>query len=191
MKPQGGEVARLEAVCRRVAEALGVEFPPVAVSARQLAERPALHVLCDAARVRYRKVLLQEDWWRHDHGPLVGYLRTSGSRRRPVALLPGRTGGYRCVEGEGDEGRPVDAALARTLAPEATMLYPPFPGQSLGARDLLGRVFRQGRRDLSLLLGISLAAGGLALLVPWMTKVLVGTVLPRGDVELLGTLALA
>jgi NHLM bacteriocin system ABC transporter ATP-binding protein len=64
----------LAAVCKLVAEAQGIAFAvrPAAETGSRRGEH--LAGLCAAARVRYRRVILRGEWWKHEYGPLVGYL---------------------------------------------------------------------------------------------------------------------
>src|SRR5215203_1950074 len=85
--------------------------------------------ICAASRVRSRGVILRDDWWRRDNGPLVGFrfLDAEQKVKRPVALLPTSARGYEMVDPVERTREPVGAALAESLAGDAHMLYPPLP----------------------------------------------------------------
>src|SRR4029077_9097326 len=53
--------------------------------------------ICAASRVRSRRVILRDDWWRRDNGPLVAFRapEVDPKTRLPVALLP--TSARSCV----------------------------------------------------------------------------------------------
>ena len=56
--------------------------------------------ICEASRVRSRRVILRDDWWRRDNGPLVAFLSLDEERKstRPVALLPVSPRRYELVD---------------------------------------------------------------------------------------------
>jgi NHLM bacteriocin system ABC transporter ATP-binding protein len=179
----------LLAACRLVAEAQGMQFRsrPEGAAAGRRGEH--LASLCAAARVRYRRVILRDTWWRHDNGPLVGFLAPLPGQGpaavRPVALLPSSRSSYDLVDPAAgrrvavDEA--VDEAAAEGLAPEAFMLYKPLPERRVTAWDLLRAALGGRRGDLWTLLLMGLASGILALLVPIVTGQVFGHAIPDAD----------
>jgi ATP-binding cassette subfamily C protein len=178
--------ALLEA-CRRIGQVQGIEFrkPPEAPAA--LPPRQQLARLAAASRVRHRRVLLRDDWWRRDGGPLVAFRppANAGERSRPVALLPSSATRYQMEDPAAGTRTPVDAAVAAELEGEAAMFYRPLPERALRLADLLGLVFRGRRHDLVTLLSMGVGIGLLALLVPLLTGYLFGAVIPAADRTLL------
>lgn len=178
--------ALLEA-CRRVGQAQGIEFrkPPEAPAAPPL--RQQLARLAAASRVRHRRVLLRDDWWRRDGGPLLAFRSPAneGEPSRPVALLPHSATHYRMYDPAAGTHTPVDEAVAADLEGEAAMFYRPLPERALRLADLLGLVFRGRRHDLVTLLAMGVGIGLLALLGPLLTGYLFGAVIPAADRTLL------
>jgi ATP-binding cassette subfamily C protein len=179
----------LLAACQIVAEAAR---SPFAASPRPA---PARHEFADVieiargARLRVRRTLLRGDWWKQDVGPLVAW---HGEQRRPVALIRG-TGrrGYTMIEPVTGTQRPVDRSLAMELAPEAVTFYPALPSRPLGFRDLLAFSFRHSRGNAGRIALAVVMIGALSLVTPFITNVLINSVIPRTELDQLAFCALA
>ena len=174
--------------CRLVARAQGLDLraPVDDTGAGARGRGRLLDRICAASRLRARRVILRDDWWRRDNGPLLGFrlLDEKGESRRPVALLPTSRTRYEMVdptEPPETARRPVDASLAERLAGEATMFYPPFPERPLGVRDLLRMMLKNRRDDLLTLLLMGIAGGVLGLLVPLATGAIFGSIIPGSN----------
>ncbi|MCP4662723.1 MAG: NHLP bacteriocin export ABC transporter permease/ATPase subunit [bacterium] len=191
----------LLAACQLVAESQGltVRPPPEPVGAA----KPGYHLsrICAASRIRHRRLILRDDWWRRDSGPLVGFLAAEEDgeeqqekrrkKTRPVALLPTSPQSYESVD-PGEKTRTVvDEALAERFAGEAYMLYPPLPERPLTRWDLLRAALRGRRRDLVTILLMGAGGGVLGVLVPILTGHLFGNVIPRADRSQLFQMTLA
>ncbi|HEY0554640.1 MAG TPA: hypothetical protein VGG20_10250, partial [Thermoanaerobaculia bacterium] len=124
----------LLAACILVGQAQGIPVRARADASAggKLEER--LTQICTASRVRSRRVILRDDWWRRDNGPLVGFLTLDSDpkSKRPVALLPVSARAYEMVDHEAGTRIRVDAAVAESLSGDAHMFYPPFPERPLG-----------------------------------------------------------
>jgi NHLM bacteriocin system ABC transporter ATP-binding protein len=180
-----GELAAAEpllAACRLVARAQGMPFrgrPEGAAGGRR---GEHLASLCTTARVRYRRVILRDVWWRRDNGPLIGFLAAlEQGAARPVALLPVSRTSYELVDPAAGRRVAVNEAVADSLAPEAFMLYKPLPERQVTARDLVRAALSGRRGDLWTLALMGLASGLLALLVPIVTGQVFGHVIPDAD----------
>ncbi len=169
--------------CRLVGRAQGLAVRPPVEGMRSPSEAHRLDRICAASRIRSRRVLLREDWWHRDNGPLLGFrpLDAPAEGRRPVALLPTSGTAYQMVDPVEHVSLPVDAALAERLALDAHMLYSPFPERPLGKRDLLRMALMNRRGDLATLLFMGIAGGLLGLLIPFATGSIFGSIIPASD----------
>lgn len=177
----GGAAAAVDdpllAACRLVGGALGIEIqtPPheVGRESGDLLARTA-----HASRIRLRRVVLQGQWWREDHGPLLAVL---GEDSRSVALLPAAPGRYDLVDpGRGTRVR-VTPPVAASLAPLAWTFYRRFPERRLNVLDVLGFGMRDARRDLATVFTTGLLGGLLGIAIPLATGVLIDHVIPGAD----------
>lgn len=148
----------------------------------------SLAAIAQDARLRLRQVLLRAEWWKTDTGPLVAWF---GERREAVALVHETGRGYVMIDPVTKVRRPVDRAVAAQLAPEAGMFYPPLPSRSLGFRDLLTFSLRHARGN-ALRIALSVALIGLlSLVTPYVTNLLISSIIPRSELDQLGFCALA
>ncbi|MEM7051280.1 MAG: NHLP bacteriocin export ABC transporter permease/ATPase subunit [Acidobacteriota bacterium] len=170
------------AVCRMVGQALGLTIQTPAESPEGKRRSLRFEEICSASRVRWRRVLLRDDWWRQDNGPLIAYLAEDDEAEpRPVALLPISARRYHLVDPSTGERHKVDGALAERLDGSAFMLYPPLPERAVQVRDLARAALRGRGRDLTTILAMGVAGGLVGLVVPLMTGRIFGHVIPSAD----------
>lgn len=188
-----GAESPLLASCRLVGTVLGVEIqaPPESSSASRQGD--LLQRICAASRIRQRRVILRDDWWRRDNGPLVAFriLDEAQKTRRAVALLPTSPRSYQMVDPVERTQVTVDAAVAESLSGEAFMFYPPLPSRPLGLVDLLRAALRDRRRDLATIVLMGIAGGLLGMVVPIVTGFIFGDAIPAANRSFLVQLTLA
>lgn len=169
----------LHAAFLAVAQALKIDG---AVQARRVPPNknaPLIDSLAAAYRIRIRRVVLRDDWWRNDVGPLLAYTEAGD----PVALLKDDARGYVLYDPGTGRRSKVTAKIAEGLQGEAIMLYPPLPETCRSLRDLVRNVLPQIRNDLKLVAAMGFAGGVVAALTPVLTSVMIEDVLPSADVE--------
>ncbi|MBP2297352.1 NHLP bacteriocin export ABC transporter permease/ATPase subunit [Azospirillum picis] len=154
---------------------MGVEEPPPRLDLAGKGASEALDALLAAARLRGRKVVLREGWWRRDGAAMIGWL---GEERAPVALLP-TPAGFEVEDAAGR--RRITQGLADELAAEGIHLYRPLPARALTAKEAIRFPLRGLGGDGMRLLFCGLAGAVLALLVPVATGLLFDGVIPRAD----------
>jgi NHLM bacteriocin system ABC transporter ATP-binding protein len=175
MRPPEGDEDALFGTFRLVAQAQGlrVESP---------GDRPAVkdpvQALARACRVRARKVVLREGWWREDNGPLLGRW---ADRPVPLALLPVRGGGYEAYDPADRSRIRVDEAAAARVGPTAYMLYRPFPADALRPLDVLRFGLHGCRPDVGTALAAALLGAVLGLVMPLATGMLFEHIIPGAD----------
>lgn len=179
----GEAVHPLVAACRLVGQVQGIEIrfhPDMQVGSRQ---GGLLVQICQASRIRSRRVILRGEWWRQDNGPLVAFLALDAEQkqRRPVALLPTSARSYEMVDPVERTRTPVDRTVAESLAGDAHMFYPPLPLRPVTRRDLLRGALAGRERDILTILLMGLAGGLLGLLIPILTGHTFGSVIPGAD----------
>jgi len=179
---------RLAGACQIVGSAMRT---PIVVSSRiegNQQDISGLAQIAQDARLRLRQVLLRAEWWRTDAGPLVAWI---GEKGDPVALVyePGR--GYIAIDPLTKARRPVDRSLAAQFAPEAAMFYPPLPSGPLKFTDLLQFALRYARGSgLRIALAVVMI-GLLSLVTPFVTNLLISSIIPRSELDQLVFCAVA
>lgn len=179
---------RLAGACQIVGNAMRA---PIAISSRgdgSAQDFAGLAQIAQAARLRLRAVLLRQDWWRLDAGPLVGWC---GERRDPVALVYEPRRGYLMIDPLTKLRRPVDRSIAAQIAPEAATFYPPLPSRALKFRDLLQFSLRYARGSGRRIALSVVMIGLLSLVTPFITNLLISSIIPRSELDQLAFCALA
>lgn len=177
--PDAAQGNDLHAAFLAVAQALGIETAATPRTVTRHAGVPAVDSLASAYRVRIRRVLLRDDWWRHDAGPLLAFTDADV----PMALLPRSGGGYDAFDPATGARTQVTVSAAERFQGEAVMLYPPLPSACRSLRDLLRAVLPEIRSDLRLMGTMGFAGGLIAAFTPVMTSVMIKDVLPSADIE--------
>jgi ATP-binding cassette subfamily C protein len=173
--------------CQMVGRASGIEirYHP---EGRADQKTDPLAAIANASRVRTRRVLLQQGWWRLDAAPMVAYMQEDN---RPVALLPTRPGRYTLYDPSKRTRARVTSSVAAALAPFGYVFYRLLPDRPLSGKDLIGfGLFRCGRDVLRIAL-IALASGLLGLVTPIVTGLLFDTVIPGAKLDQLMEIVLA
>ena len=128
--------------------------------------------------LKYRPITLSEGWQSASFGPILAFFAESGL---PVVLLPKQYGG--CFWYDGD-GKKITASkeTAAKLSPEAFCFYRPLPLKKLGVSDLLAYMRNcLNGADHAALVGLTLLATMVGVLLPHITKLLSGFVLESGS----------
>lgn len=164
----------LMATMRVIGEALGVP-----ISSPSIAVDISLDNIARASNLRTRRVLLSDQWWRKEHGPLL-----ASYDGMPVALLPHKRG-CRLWRPDTQQSVRVNAQLADQLDPDAYTFYLPFADQELTWKEIVGLVMRGRSRDLGLVFLVAFSVSLLNLLVPILTGRFVNEVIPDDEINLL------
>lgn len=135
-----------------------------------------------------REVTLEHDWWRGDHGPMLG---AYGTDKRPCALLPRGRAGYRLVDPVTGDARPVTAALAAQVDRGAFWFAEPLPDTRLNARALLRFGFSNARGDVAAIGIMAVLTGLISMAVPIITGHVMDPVIPEAQTGQLAVLIAA
>ncbi|MBD2533948.1 NHLP bacteriocin export ABC transporter permease/ATPase subunit [Nostoc flagelliforme FACHB-838] len=176
------EGAPLLVVAGAVGRCLGVKIRPPAKSENLKRVKEPLEAIVRASRLRMRQILLRDNWWQKDCGPLVAYTQEDN---RPVALLPVSVTRYEIFDPSDGTRLPVDAEIASTLAPVAYMFYRSLPDKVLNASDLFRFALKNRGRDILIVFLTGIAATLLGMLTPHATAILIDNAIPDSDRGLL------
>lgn len=166
------------AACQRIGQVMGFTFRTQADAKRGPSDKDPLLKIIAASRLRLRRVVLVEDWWRHDNGPLLGYHNESN---QPVALLPTSVSNYEVVDPVQQTRGPVTAETAGSLKPMAYTFFRPFPNRALSAWDVMKFGLQGAQRDAVTVTLIGMAGGLLSVLTPIATGVIFDTIIPGAE----------
>jgi len=147
-----------------------------------------LQEIVRASRIRMRRVLLKDDWWKQDGGPFLAYWEEG---QKPIALLPDSPQSYVAYDAETGVRQPVGAELVARIAPHAWTFYRPFGDRKLAKPlDLFKFALESCRQDVYLPLLVGVGAGILGMATPYFMGMLVDEVIPEASRNQLVQLAI-
>jgi ATP-binding cassette subfamily C protein len=165
-----------------VGRAMGVKIRPPARSENLKRVKEPLEAIVRASRIRMRRVLLRDNWWEKDSGPMVAYTQEDN---RPVALLRVSATRYEMFDPIEQTRVRVDEQIAVTLAPVAYMFYRSLPDKALKAWDLVQFALKGRGKELLAILITGIAVTLLGMLTPQATAILMDNAIPDSDRGLL------
>jgi ATP-binding cassette subfamily C protein len=161
--------------CRIVGAELDITIVPPPHSATAAARSDPVEAIARASRIRSRRVVLRDAWWREDNGPLLGF-RAEG--RSPVVLRYRPARGYSCLEPDDASEVDVDGALADTLAPFAFTFYRSFPEAALSIRDVLRFGVHGCGSEMRSVVAMTVLAALLGMIPPVATGIVFDSLIP-------------
>lgn len=165
-----------------VGRAMGVKIRPPSSSENLKRVKEPLEAIVRASRIRMRRVLLRDNWWDSDSGPIVAYTQQDN---RPVALLPVSATRYEIFDPVEYTRVKVDEHIAATLTPVAYMFYRSLPNKALQAIDIARFTLKGHGRDLLLILFTGIAVTLLGMVTPYATSIIIDNAIPDSDRGLL------
>ena len=165
-----------------VGRAMGIKICPPSRSENLKRVKEPLEAIVRASRIRMRRVLLRDNWWQKDCGPIVAYTQQDNL---PVALLQIDATHYEIFDPVERTRLRVDEHIAATLAPVAYMFYRPLPDKVLQAVDIVRFSLKGHRQDLLVILFTGIAITVLGMLTPYATSIIIDNAIPDSDRGLL------
>jgi ATP-binding cassette subfamily C protein len=171
-----------------VCDAAKIKTAPINEISERAPENLSADYLARVSQINMREILLVEQWWKTDSGPILAYFEEDG---RPVALLPKGPSSYILHDVTNKTQMKVTEAVALKLLPRAVIFYRPFPAKKLNLVDLM-KFAMEGtwRRDVITVLAVSLVGALIGLIVPKVTQQIFDVYIPGGEVNQLSQIGL-
>ena len=142
-----------------------------------------LDYLLSSTGILYREIILKKGWHQDAMGPMITSLKEEGT---VIAVLPSDMGGYEYVDPRTGAKVPVNGKEEARISTEALCFYRPLPMRELKLKDLLRYMMScLTMRDLVSFGIASLAIVLVGMLMPRLNRVLTGTVVATGSMQLL------
>lgn len=174
--------------CQIVGRESGIRIETPVTTELHNRQMHPVEAIARASHFRVRRVLLRDDWWKSDGGPLLGFLTENGT---PVALYKQKGVTYYLYNPLDQTQQIVTPTLAETVAPHGFSFYRPFPAQALTMWELFKFGLRGHLFDLRAMLFVSLLLSLLGLIIPLVTSFIFDSVIPSGNQSQLIQMALA
>ena len=136
-----------------------------------------------------RKIELDQKWYKDAFGPILAWDKERGE---PTALIPGTVYGYYYTDRNTGRKTRINRKTAARFEREAYCFYKPLPQKKLKISDLTGYMRECFTlTDLLMILVFTLAVTGVGMLLPRMTKAVVGPIAQMGNGAMLIGAAIA
>ena len=153
---------------------LGLRVPEVPDTIRDPEAR--IEYMIRPTGVMRRRIELKGEWWKDSVDPFFGCT----AEGEPIALLPGKVGGYYYHDKEGKKVK-ISKKNAKDIGEDAFCFYKPFALKKLRLVDLALFMLKNLRiTDFVYVMLISLLVSLLGLATPYVNSQLYGTVIPSG-----------
>ncbi len=174
--------------CKAVGNAMGISInlPPKQKEGTRTKE--PLNDIIRASRIKTRLVILKDNWWQKDNGPLLGFLEEN---KQPVAIIPLSTSGYELFNPATGMRTRITYDVASSIAPQAYMFYRPFPDKILDAKKLLKFSIQDCKSELIMIPLMGMAGGLVGIMIPILTGTIFNAVIPGADLNQLFYITLA
>lgn len=168
--------------CQAIGDQIGFKLEePKYVESHQNNVTNQLHLIAKRSKLRIRKIILRDTWWKEENGPLLAFTKKD---KTPVALLQKTTGSYVIRDlSTGDESV-VNHEIAESLEPIGYMFFPGFDGKMSSVKKVLTFAVKGVEKDAKWLMLAALAGSLIGLLVPVLSGVMYDEVIPTADKSL-------
>ena len=136
--------------------------------------------LARVSQINFREVLLSDQWWKQDNGPILAYFEEDG---RPAALIPNGPSSYFIHDIVNKTKVKATEELAMKLKPHAVIFYRPFPARKLNLIDIM-KFAMEGcwKRDGATALLVALIGAMIGLIVPKVSQQIFDVYIPGGEI---------
>ncbi len=127
-----------------------------------------------------RDITLTGKWYKDGIGPLLATTNDD----RVIALIPGKTSGYRFFDADIGKYVRVTAKNCGKINPEALCFYKPFPLRKLTEKDLFTYFAETlSFSDYTMVIISSLLAGLIGMFLPYVNSIIFGTVIDTAQMS--------
>ncbi len=161
----------LAQACLIIGREMGVNLTIVPEVSELQSVDAKLDLICSASQIRMRKVRLEENWWRQDFGPLLGFWKEN----QPVALLNRKH--YTLINKQTVLN--IDETVDADLSEEAITFYIPFDTHEKVGHQILKTISTYHLKNWKMAIPTVLIGILYALVPPIATKVLFQYAIPE------------
>jgi NHLM bacteriocin system ABC transporter ATP-binding protein len=167
-------------ICEIVAKQLSIQLTNPGSGIDLMPMDSQVIEICEHSGIRYRRIMLEGDWWKQDQGSFVSI----NSVGNAVAIIY-RKGAYFLVEIGRDKPQQISRAVADGLANYGYTFFCSFPEKKLKLRDILQFGLKGSRSDVVRLWVLGGLFGLLSIFVPAATGILFNDVVPSANKTML------
>lgn len=136
--------------------------------------------IAECSHFIFRKVILEDGWWKNDCGPIIGMIGGD-----PVACVPIGGAKYEIFYASNPDVKEavrLTPEIAQTIHPSACSIGRTLPGKKLSKRELLNFASKSiVKLDVIWIAALGLAAALIGVLLPTMNQLIYDNYIPLGD----------
>ncbi|OOV17398.1 NHLP bacteriocin export ABC transporter permease/ATPase subunit [Flavobacterium sp. LM4] len=137
-----------------------------------------LYAIAKSSKIRVRKIILRDVWWKEENGHLLAFLKPNNT---PVALIQKKSDSYLIKNLETGTESVVNQKIAESLEPIAYMFFSGFNVKMDSIKKVLRFAMNGVLRDAKLLILASFAGSLIGLLIPILSGIIFDDVIPTAD----------
>jgi NHLM bacteriocin system ABC transporter ATP-binding protein len=169
----------LYSTCQLIGDHTGFKFEePKHIETNQNGANNLLYAIAKSSKVRVRKIILRDVWWKEENGHLLAFLKPNNE---PVALIQKTSDTYLiknlCVGTESI----VNQEIAEKLEPIGYMFFSGFNVKMNSMKKVLNFAMNGVKKDAKLLILASFAGSLIGLLIPILSGIIFDDVIPTAD----------
>lgn len=165
--------------CQLIGNQIGFTLEePKYVESHQNNVTNQLHLIAKSSKLRIRKIILRDTWWKEENGPLLAFTKTD---RTPVALLQKTSSSYVINDLSTGTESVVNYEIADSLEPIGYMFFSGFDGKMSSVKKVLSFAVKGVEKDAKLLILAALLGSLIGLLIPILSGTMYDDVVPTAD----------
>lgn len=137
-----------------------------------------LYAIAQCSKVRIRKVILRDVWWKDENGHLLAFVKETNE---PVALIQKNSTSYIIKNLSKGTETIVNNEIAESLEPIGYMFFSGFDTKMDSIKKVVSFAMTGVKKDARLLLFASLLGSLIGLLIPVLSGIIYDDVIPTGD----------
>lgn len=142
--------------------------------------KPSVHDISRISNFACRELILAENWYKQDNGPLLVYY---GNKRIPMACIPKSSKSYLIYDPETDTTEKLTSEMAAQIRPKGACLYRPFPEKTLTKKEIIRYCLDAVRvGDVVTVVLFTLIGVLVGQLLPFLNQTIFDKYIPMGDV---------
>lgn len=156
-----------------------INIKPWDIIRDSVGDKMTIHDICRVSNFVCREVILSEEWYKQDNGPLLVYY---GSKRTPMACIPRNSQSYDLYDPVTDTTARITDETAAEIRPRAMCFYRPFPEKPLNWKDMIQySAVAMRRSDLAVIILFTLIGTLIGQFMPYLNEVIFDKYIPLGD----------
>ncbi len=169
----------LYSTCQLIGDHTGFKFEePKHIETNQNSANNMLYAIAKSSKVRVRKIILRDVWWKEENGHLLAFLKPDNE---PVALIQKTSDTYLIKNlCKGTESI-INQEIAEKLEPIGYMFFSGFNVKMNSMKKVLNFAMNGVKKDAKLLILASFAGSLIGLLIPILSGIIFDDVIPTAD----------